>query len=451
MIKIHQYEKLNEKEIQSILYRKGLAFEKVWEDTILPMVSKFETDPYKTLIHYNRQYDGFSAEPLIMEKKELELVYNKVKKENTVLLNSFEEAIENITAFHQKQIPSPFEVQIKDNNLGFKFSPFDRAALYVPGGKANYPTTVMMGIIPATIAGVKEILLLNPPSRETQNTIDLIAAIAYRTGVDRILKSGGAQSILAAAYGIPELNIHPVDFIYGPGNKYVASAKNFVFSRNIAGIDSYAGPSEVVIISDKSANPCYLAHDLMAQAEHDEDAIAILLTNDEELAHETAKKIDVILSKRQKEKSNDMSHFNRTQITHDSIEKNGFIIITKDIEEAIQFSNRFAPEHLEIQTKNAEEVLNKITSAGSIFVGEYAPVAIGDYYSGTNHILPTGGAARFSSGVSVHSFFKRITYQKISRSGLEKSLKHVTEMSLAEDLYDEHGYSIAARFEENPC
>lgn len=449
MINIKHYRDLSEKEIQSIIYRKGLQFEKVWEETIIPMVHKFENNPYKTLIEFNNQYDGFSPEKLIMEKDELKEKYDKIKAEKPVLLDSFEKAIENITEFHQKQMPSGFEAQINDNLLGLRFSPFDRVALYVPGGKANYPTTVMMGVIPAKIAGVKEIILLNPPSKESKDTLDLIAAIAYRTGADKILKSGGAQSILAAAYGVSELNIEPVDFIYGPGNKYVASAKNFIFSRNIAGIDSYAGPSEVVIIADKNADPCYLAHDLMAQAEHDEDAIAILLTDDEEVAKQTREKIESILIHREKE--NTKEAFGRVQITRDSIERNGILLITENLDDAVRFSNRFAPEHLEIQTCDNDKVLMNITSAGSVFVGEYAPVAIGDYYSGTNHILPTGGAARFSSGVSVHSFFKRITYQKVSRTGLKNSVDPVTHMSRAEDLYDEHGYSIVSRFKENPC
>ncbi len=449
MIKIRYLKDISSQEKKNILSRKTLALDEVWNDTIAPMVTDFEKSPMDALALYNKKFDGFHSSPAVMEREEMESHYLQVKKTSPETLEAFEMAMENIQEFHRQQIPSGFETRVAGNLLGFLFSPMERVALYVPGGKANYPSTVMMGVIPATLAGVKEIVLLNPPQKETSQTIPVLAAIAWKTGVNRIVKSGGAQSILAAAFGVPELGLEPVDFIYGPGNKYVAAAKNYVFSRNIAGIDSYAGPSEVVILADSSARPAYLAHDLMAQAEHDEDAMAILLTDDADIARQTAEKIELILQRREKE--NDGQHSQRLRITRDSIEKNGHIIITENLRGAVEFSNRFAPEHLEIQTRDNDGILNDITSAGSIFMGEYAPVAVGDYYSGTNHILPTGGAARFSSGVSVHSFYKRITYQKITRDGLERGVQPIVRMSQEENLYDEHGISVEARFREDLC
>jgi histidinol dehydrogenase len=320
-----------------------------------------------------------------------------------------------------------------------KFVPYDRVALYVPGGKARYPSSVLMGIIAAKIAGVEDISIISPPDPTTQSVPDIVQAMAHLTGASRIIQAGGAQSILAMAYGIPSLNVQPVDYIYGPGNIYVATAKNFVFSENLCGIDSFAGPSEVVIIADESANAKYLAHDFLAQAEHDENACAILLTDSMSIANQTINEIKIALSKR----------VDRRHITEESVRRNGKIIITEDINDAISFSNEYAPEHLEIQTKNDDSVLNQIKAAGSIFVGPYAPVAIGDYFSGTNHILPTGRGCRFSSGVSVHSFYRRITYQHVTKEGLFESRGPITLMSKEEGLFDEHGISVLVRFDED--
>lgn len=438
-IEIRNLKDLSEKEKSHILDRESLDTASVIEKTVIPLAQQMKADPVKALRDATEKYDGFIPDKPVLEKNDLEKAYRQVKENTPDLLNAFAEAHENLKTFHAEQKPQNFDRDISHNRLGFRFQPFDSAALYVPGGKALYPTTVLMGLTPATIAGVKEVTLLSPPKPETRAVPDIVAAMAYMAGASRILQAGGAQAVLAAAFGVPEYNISPADFIYGPGNIYVAAAKNYLVSANIAGIDSFAGPSEVIIIADSSANPRYLAHDLLAQAEHDENAVAILLCTDRSLAEKVLPEIDKAISERGE----------RAAITEESIRRNGHILITGTLDEAVEFSNLFGPEHLEIQTAEDDHVLENITAAGSIFVGEYAPVAIGDYYSGTNHILPTGGAARYGSGVSVHSFFRRITWQKVSREGLRKSLEPITLMSEEEGLYAEHGYSVVTRFEDD--
>jgi histidinol dehydrogenase len=430
---------LSAEEIKNIIYRKTIDLTRVMNEVILPLSLDLKTDTKNKLLQYTERWDKCRPDPLLVTPREMEVSYHNLLTSKPEVIDAFVKAIENITAFHKKQVPANLETEIGNNTLGLKFTPFDRVALYVPGGKALYPSTVMMGVIPAKIAGVKDITIVTPPNpnNETGKVSEIVRAMGFLTGANRIIQAGGAQAVIAMAYGMPEENLAPVDYIYGPGNKFVAAAKNFVFSNNHCGIDSFAGPSEVLIIADQSANAYYLAHDLMAQAEHDEDASAILLCTSKERALEAIEHIEQALSKRK----------DREAITRNSIQKNGKIILVDSLDQAIDFSNQYAPEHLEIQTERDDDVLEKITSAGSIFVGPYAPVAVGDYFSGTNHILPTNRAARFSSGVSVHSFYKRITWQRISREGLKASCEPITHMSKEEGLFDEHGHSVLARFE----
>jgi histidinol dehydrogenase len=274
---------------------------------------------------------------------------------------------------------------------------------------------------------------------ETRRVSDIVLAMAHIAGATRVLQAGGAQAIFAAAYGIEALHLNPVDFIYGPGNIYVSAAKIHVAGENLCGIDSFAGPSEVVIIADDSATPRYVAHDLMAQAEHDENAQAILLTTSAELAAATEKEIIASLQKRSADEK-------RRQITLESIRRNGRVILVNSLDEAMEISNRYAPEHLELQTRENDRLLALVRAAGSVFVGDYAPVAAGDYYTGTNHILPTAGGARFTSGVSVYTFYRRITWQKLTAEGLKRGKDAIAVMSEAEGLFAEHGYSVLTRF-----
>ena len=426
---------------KNIFYRKSIDLNLVMQEVVQPLSEDLKKETRKKLLQYTERWDKCRPDPLLVMPDEMEKSYKSLLKSKPEVIKSFSLAADNIREFHEKQTPSPVETKIGDNTLGLKFIPFDRVALYVPGGKALYPSTVLMGVIPAKIAGVKDISIVSPPNPETGKVPEIVRAMGFLVKADRIVQAGGAQAVLSMAYGIPEENIPPVDYIYGPGNKFVAAAKNYVFSNNYCGIDSFAGPSEALIIADHTANPYYLAHDLMAQAEHDEDASAILVCTSQKTAMATIDFLEQAFDKK-KERAD------RGSITLNSIKKNGKIIIVDTLKEAISFSNEYAPEHLEIQTECDDEVLAQITSAGSIFAGPYAPVAIGDYFSGTNHILPTNRAARFSSGVSVHSFFKRITYQKISREGLLASCDPVTHMSKEEGLFDEHGFSILARFEK---
>jgi len=437
-LEVKNLSSLSKENKKEIIYRKSLNLEEVISKTIQPLASRFKKDTFLALKEASEKWDVY-PDPIILEHKELKTALDKVNKKDKTIIPAFEKAMSNIREFHEKQVPQNFESEIDDNLLGYKFQPFDNVALYVPGGKALYPSTVMMGVIPAKIAKVKNISVMSPPNKETGQVSNIVQAIAYLSGADFILQAGGAQAVMAMAYGVEKLNINPVDFIYGPGNIFVSAAKSHVFSESLCGIDSFAGPSEVLIIADKSANPNYLAHDLLAQAEHDENATAVLLCTDKKIAEE-AKNIlaDVIIDRNINSK--------RKQITQEAISRNAHFLTTDTIDEAIDFSNQFAPEHLEIQTSQDDYVLSQIKAAGSIFVGEHAPVAIGDYYSGTNHILPTNRGARFSSGVSVQSFYRRITYQKVSKKGLERSKDAITIMSTVEDLFDEHGYSVLARF-----
>ncbi|MDH5719943.1 MAG: histidinol dehydrogenase [Spirochaetia bacterium] len=439
LIEIQNLSKLSAKEKKAVIQRSSLNLDDVISETIIPAAKKTAENSLEALKYYTEKFDGFVPNPLSLEKEALEKTFEKYKKENADAVKAFEIAAKNVEEFHKRQVPEGYEAEIAGNLLGFKFEPFDNVALYVPGGKALYPSTVLMGVIPAKIAGVKDITILSPPNKETGCVPEIVQAVAYMTGADRVLQAGGAQAVLAAAMGLDDLGIPEVDYIYGPGNIYVSAAKTYVFSKNLCGIDSFAGPSEVLIIADDSADPYYLAHDLLAQAEHDENACAILLCASQKTAEETLSHVEAAIEKRGE----------RREITRESIQRNGKIYLVNDLNEAVEFSNAYAPEHLEIQTREDDALLKKINAAGSVFMGDFSPVAVGDYYSGTNHILPTARACRFSSGVSVHSFMRRITWQKCSQDGLKKSLEPIRVMSKIEGLYAEHGYSVEARFEKS--
>ncbi len=429
-------ESLSREERRSILYRNFLSLDQIVERVVVPIYEEMLANNLGTLVKYNKKWDGFNAEPLVLGREKLKDSYDFFKKNKPTKIEAFEAAHKNIKDFHEQQKPRNLETTISQNTLGLLFRPFESVALYVPGGKALYPSTALMGVTPAKIAGVQDITIVSPPHPEGKSVPKIVQATAYLAGAHRIVQTGGAQGVLSMGIGIQELNLPPIDFIYGPGNKYVSAAKVFLNHQGLCGIDTFAGPSEVLIIADETANPSYLAHDLLAQAEHDEDAVAILLCTDGVIAQQVA---DVLVDAVENRNSD------RKEITRSAIQKNGHIFLVNNLEEAIHFSNKFSPEHLEIQTKNDEEVLSKIQSAGSIFLGAHSPVAMGDYYSGTNHILPTNRAARFSSGVSTHTFFRRITYQRCSERGLEKAAEPISIMSKEEGLFDEHGYSVLVR------
>lgn len=440
LLRTDRYHDLNPTELQQLFARSGLDLSQVREQVIQPLARQFRENAAQALQQAIQKFEGTLPEQLVLGPNELEAAYERVIETQKEVIDAFELAATNIRQFHEAQKQKGFSSEIAGNTLGVNFVPFDRVALYVPGGKALYPSTVLMGVLPARIAGVQDITLLTPPVPETRRVADVVLAMAHIAGATRVLQAGGAQAIFAAAYGIDAIGLNPVDFIYGPGNIYVSAAKIHVAGENLCGIDSFAGPSEVVIIADDSANARYVAHDLMAQAEHDENAQAILLTTSPELAEATEKEITASLDKRSEDEK-------RRQITLESIRRNGRVIIVSGLDEAMAISNRYAPEHLEIQTRENDRLLSLVRAAGSVFIGDYAPVAAGDYYSGTNHILPTAGGARFTSGVSVYTFYRRITWQKLTAEGLRRGKDAIAVMSEAEGLFAEHGYSVLTRFE----
>lgn len=440
LIRTQKYSALSESERESLFSRAGLDLESVRKQTIDPLAKNFRAGALNALRDAATNFEGFVPESWIIHGEELAAAGRRFAEAEPAVFAAFQAAYRNIEEFHRTQVQPPFSAQIAGNELGMKFVPFDRVALYVPGGKARYPSTVLMGVIPARIAGVADITVLTPPDPQLKRVPDVVLAMAHLAGATRVLQAGGAQAILAAAHGLPQLSLAAVDFIYGPGNIYVSAAKIHAAGENLCGIDSFAGPSEVVIIADDTAHPRYVAHDLMAQAEHDENAQAILLTTSAALAEQVGSEIVASLSKRSDDEK-------RKTITLESIRRNGRVLLVESLDEAMEISNRYAPEHLEIQTARNDDLLAKVKAAGSVFVGDHAPVAAGDYYSGTNHILPTAGGARFTSGVSVYTFYRRITWQKLSAAGLSQGKDAIAEMSRAEGLFAEHGYSVLTRFE----
>ncbi|TFH41569.1 MAG: histidinol dehydrogenase, partial [Chrysiogenales bacterium] len=344
-------------------------------------------------------------------------------------------AKKKIEEFHRLQLRDHSEQRRGDGTtLGVRYQPIDSAAVYVPGGKASYPSSVLMGVLPALIAGVRQITLVTPPGPGGR-VPDVIGAVAAMLGVTTLVKSGGAQGIAAAGLGTE--SVPKADIIVGPGNIYVTAAKTYLFSLGVVQIDSMAGPSEVLIIADHRANPRWVAWDLLSQAEHDERAVALLVTTSREVALEVRREIEADIS----------SGIGRHAIKRASIENNGLILVAESIDRAIEFSNRYGPEHMELMVEDPMAYLDRIRNVGSLFLGDYAPVAVGDYYSGTNHILPTGGAARFSSGTGVETFMRRTTYQHLTRDALAGAREPVDLMSSAEGFQDKHGGSITVRLE----
>lgn len=399
------------------------------------IIERVEREGESAVIEYTRKFDGadlaesggLMASPAEFDAAEAAL--------DEKLKDAFRQAGENITAFHRLQRESLVdrETEIDGSRLGFRYTPVEGAGVYVPGGKASYPSSVLMGLIPAHIAGVEHTLLITPPDQN--GAIDpAVLYCARLAGCERVLKAGGAQGVAAAAFG---LGGRRVQVIAGPGNRFVMAAKSILTARGLIRMDMPAGPSEVVVIADESANAEYVAADLLSQAEHGEDSPAILLTNSQEFAEA----VDQAVVRGIKERPE------RAEMKSTSIREHSFAIVYSDLSEAFDFANEYGAEHLEICTRNPAEDFQKIRSAGSVFLGNYAPVALGDYYSGTNHVLPTGGAARAYSGLGVEIFLKRISYQHPTKESLNRALEPILLMSKQEGFDQEHGHSVAVRFE----
>lgn len=415
----------DKKSYQHILERGSQDLESTIQK-VIPIIQKVKDDRDKAILELTKKFDGIELKKWVFHPSEIDT--SSVPQE---LKDAFRKAYENIYEFHKNQIPKNFECQISGNSLGLRYIPMDSVTVYAPGGKALYPSSVLMGTIPAKIAGVENIQIATPPQKD--GIPPILAFVAQLVGVDRIITVGGAQAIAACAYGTE--TIQPSSFIVGPGNNFVAAAKSYLAGKGIIGIESPAGPSEVFIIADSSANPEWIACDLLSQAEHGEDSIAILASDSQDLIQNVSIELDKALKTRTK----------RLEIKLSAIQNNSYLIKFPNLDECFEFANLFAPEHLEILTRNYKQDLLKIKNAGSVFLGYYSPVAMGDYITGTNHILPTGGTSRIYSSLGVMHFLKRITYQEVTKDSLKSLYPYVQLMSESEGLEEEHGYSVWIR------
>ena len=381
------------------------------------------------LIKYTEKFDGVKLTSLKVSKAEIEKALKIVESD---FIEVLKRASKNIRAFHEKQKRVGFEIKENGKVVGQKIMPVEVAGLYVPGGTAAYPSTVLMDAIPAKIAGVERVVMVTPPSKD--GTVNpYILASAYIAGVDEIYKVGGAQAICALAFGTE--SIPKADKIVGPGNAFVAEAKKQVYG--LVSIDMIAGPSEILVIADKTNNPAFIAADLLSQAEHDKLASAVLICDDKDFALKVSNELE-----------KQIPLLERSEIARSSIDNNGKIIITESIDKAIEISNAIAPEHLEICVDNPFMYLDKVNHAGSVFLGKNCPEALGDYYAGTNHTLPTSGTARFSSPLSVDDFIKKTQYIYYDSNALKSVCKDVEYFAKKEGL-TAHAKSAVIRSEEN--
>ncbi len=402
-----------------------------YEASVKEILDKVKEEKDAAVFAYTAKFDGaeLTADTIEVTEAEIEEAYAQV---DDTLLTVIRKAKDNIESYHAKQRQNSwFDSKPDGTILGQKITPLHRVGVYVPGGKAVYPSSVLMNVMPAKVAGVDEIIMVTPPGKDGKVSPNTLVA-AKEAGVDKIYKVGGAQAIAALAYGTE--SIPKVDKIVGPGNIYVALAKKAVYGH--VSIDSIAGPSEILVVADETANPRYVAADLLSQAEHDELASAILVTTSEKLAHEVSDQVDGFLKE-----------LSRAEIISKSLDNYGYILLADTMEDVIDVANEIASEHLEIQTKNPFEVMTKIRNAGAIFIGEYASEPLGDYFAGPNHILPTNGTAKFFSPLSVDDFIKKSSIISYSREALQKVHKDIESFAKAEQL-TAHANSIHVRFEE---
>lgn len=400
------------------------------EKTVKEIVTAVRQKGDKALIDFTAQFDKqtIEIENLRVRGSELDAAYQQISQD---LLHAIQLACQKIEAFHRQRIPKSWVEFGEDNTvLGKRYTPVDRAGLYVPGGRASYPSTVLMNAIPAKVARVPKIVMVTPPGDSGKiNPAVLVAA--QEAGIEEIYRVGGAQAIAALAYGTE--TIPKVDVITGPGNIYVTLAKKMVYGT--VGIDSLAGPSEVLVIADESANPTYVAVDLLAQAEHDPMAAAILITTDENIAKQTQQEVSRLLK----------NHPRKT-LTEKAIAHYGLAVVVESLEEAAQLSNLFAPEHLELEVKDPWGLIEQIRHAGAIFIGHSTPEAVGDYLAGPNHTLPTSGAARYASALGVETFMKHSSLIQYSDAALKQMSSTIQILAKAEGL-PSHGDSVKFRTE----
>ena len=422
MIKILNTENIN---IKDILNRQ-IVVDNDADKAVAGIIENIANNGDKALFEYTEIFDKVKLDVLEVSEEERVAAFERCDKK---LVEVIKKSAANIEAFHRMQLRDGFEIK-KDGGivLGQRITPIEKVGIYVPGGRASYPSTVLMNAIPAKIAGVTDIIMVSPPDKDG-NIPDNILAAAQIAGVTRIFKVGGAQAIAALAYGTE--SVPKVDKIVGPGNVYVAAAKRRVFG--LVNIDMIAGPSEILIISDKTGNPVHIAADMLSQAEHDPMASAVLVTDSEELASKVSEQIEIQLAV-----------LPRKEICRTSIDGESKIIIAKNLDEAIDISNALAPEHLEIVLDNPFDILPKIKNAGSIFLGKNCPEALGDYFAGPNHTLPTSGTARFSSPLSVDDFIKKSSYIYYTEEAIKDVAEDIAYFAESEGL-SAHAQSALSR------
>ncbi len=416
--------------LESLLKRSPNSYGE-YEETVNEMIRQVRARGDEALFEYTQKFDGcrLTAETVKVSQEEIRQAYREVSPE---FLEVMKKSAANITRFHEKQLHNSWFLPEENGTiLGQKITPIAVSGVYVPGGKAPYPSSVLMNVLPARVAGVPRIIMTTPPGPDGKVNPNILAA-ADIAGVNEIYKAGGAQAIAAMAFGTE--SIPKVDKITGPGNIFVALAKKACFGY--VSIDSIAGPSEILVLADESATPGYVAADLLSQAEHDEMASAILITTSKDLADRVSEEVTALTGR-----------LSRKEIIEKSLENYGYILIARDMDEALCVVNEIASEHLEILTQNPFEIMTKVKNAGAIFLGEYSSEPLGDYFAGPNHILPTNGTARFFSPLNVDDFLKKTSIISYSREALSKVHKQI-EMFAEKEGLTAHANSIRVRFEQ---
>ena len=426
MIKIIDIDNASESDILT----RDIKLESGVENTVAEIIENVKTNGDSALLDYSEKFDGARPDSLVVSEDE---ITEAIRNVNPALLEVISSAKLNIENYHKKQVREGYRTREGVGMiLGQKITPLKKVGVYVPGGTASYPSTVLMDVVPAKIAGVEEIVMTTPCGKDGKIAPAILAA-AKIAGVDKVIKSGGAQAVAALCFGTE--SVPKVDKIVGPGNVFVATAKRMLFG--LVDIDMIAGPSEILVVADENSNPKFVAADMLSQAEHDKLASAVLVTNSRDIAEKVALEIE-----------NQLSVLPREEIARASIEANGKIIIVENLYEAVDIANRIAPEHLELCVDDPFGMLDRVENAGSVFLGRSCPEALGDYLAGPNHTLPTSGTARFSSALSVENFIKKVQYIYYDEKALEYVKDSIEIFAEAEGLHG-HAKSVTIRFEED--
>lgn len=425
MIRILSFDAVQPEEILNRDIRAEADVEAVVDGIIADVRARGD----EALREYAKKFDGADLDSLLVTREEIDEAFAAVGED---FLTTLRMAAANIRAFHEHQVHKDFVINDTPGVvLGQKYTPIEKAGVYVPGGTAAYPSTVLMDVIPAKVAGVREIVMTTPAGKDGKVNPNILAAAAV-AGIDKIVKSGGAQAVAALAYGTE--SVPAVDKIVGPGNIYVATSKRKVFGK--VGIDMIAGPSEILVLADGGCNPAWVAADLLSQAEHDKLATAVLVTDSMDLAKAVQAELEV-----------QIPQLPRAAIARESIDTNGKIIVTDDLTKAVEAANLIAPEHLELCVEDPFALLGQIRNAGSIFMGRNVPEALGDYFAGPNHTLPTSGTARFSSPLGVDDFVKKSSFLYYTREALGQVQSRIADFAEREGLHA-HAKSVTIRYEE---